>query len=185
MRLMGPCIIRCGWCGTSNRRDEKGSCVSCGGHLPPAPHGDAGPEPPRPPRALPSGYTWRVMVWQNVFVLIGAICTVALSWTVIFPLVGIPLWIYGHRKARRQLKALIAGDSVRGKLTVIETDYSQVINGRHPWRLKFEYETPDGTRPGTTTAWDEVHGERKPGEELWVVYVPGEPGVHSIWPPLK
>ena len=180
-----PWVIECGWCHSSNRRDETATCKSCGGPLPSIPGGHPGPRPPDGPRVLPKGYRMRTLLWKNTFALVGAIFTVFFCWTIVFALVGLPIWIRGHRKAKRWLDALERGTPTRGTLRKVELDQTQSINNRHPYKLTIDYETPDGVQQGFVEAWDRVHGKRPPGEQMWVVYVPGKPNHFAVWPPLR
>lgn len=185
VHVIEPWVIECGWCFSSNRRDETAVCRSCGGPLPGIPGGHPGPRPPDAPRSIPARYRRRTLLWKNTFALVGAFFTVIMFWSLVFPLIGIPMWIYGHRKAKRWLEALERGTATRGRLQSVEKDLSQTINGRHPWKLAFEFDTPDGLRQGTIEAWDPVHGKRPPGEHLWVVYQPERQDHYALWPPLR
>lgn len=143
-----------------------------------------GPRPPELPRALPSGYRWRVFFFKNVFAIIGAVFTIPFCWSVFGPLVGIPLWLYGYRRAKRWLDALEFGVATGGAIVSVEKDRTQHINHEHPWRIEFEYETPGGRLKGHVEAWDPAHAQRVIGEHVWVVYTPAEPASHALWPPV-
>lgn len=184
VRLLEPWVLECGWCGRSNRRDETPSCLGCAGPLPTIPGGHPGPRPPEAPRELPPGYPLRVLFTKNVFAIVGAAFTIPFCWTLVFPLAGIPLWVHGHRRARRWLDALERGFATGGEIVSIRQDRTQSINRRHPWRIEFEYETPGGRLKGHVEAWDPAHAQRVPGEHVWVVSAPGDPAVHALWPPV-
>lgn len=185
VRVLEPRVLQCGWCGSSNRRDEMASCRGCGGVLPTIPGGDPGPRPPPAPRQLPAGYEGRVKLWKNVLVLLGVIFSVCFFWTLVFPIIGIPLWIVGAKKANRTIAALKYGVATSGRLREVRVDTSQHINGQHPWKIEFEYDTPDGVRTASVEAWDPSHADRVIGEHHWVVYVPGpDARVCAFWPPI-
>ncbi len=185
VRLLEPWIVECGWCGSSNRRDQTGTCASCGGPLPSIPGGRPGPRPPDPDRTLPRGYKLRALVTRNVLALVGIIFTVVFFWTLLFPLIGIPMWVVGWRRARRQLHALEHGIPTRGRLTAVELDRTQHINGVNPYRVAYAYDTPDGTLPGSSEGWDRAHGRRPRGEHVWVVHDLTDPTIHALWPPIR
>lgn len=126
----------------------------------------------------------RVRLWKNVFVLIGIFFSTVFCWTIIFPLIGVPLWIHGHRKASRKLRALEFGSPTSGRILGVMMDYSTTINNKHPWKIDYEYDTHNGVRQGVAESWDSVNGRRKPGEHLWIVHMPEDPTVHAIWPPI-
>ncbi|MEY4551504.1 MAG: hypothetical protein RL685_7699, partial [Pseudomonadota bacterium] len=117
LRVLEPLVVCCGWCRASNRRDQTADCLRCGGPLPPLPGGEPGPRPPEPPRVLPQGYRWRVLLWHNVPAFIGAVFVIVFFWSVIFPLIGAPLWYFAHRKGKRWLLALETGRATRARLT--------------------------------------------------------------------
>ena len=185
VRVLEPLVVECGWCGSSNRRDQRESCAHCGGPLPALPTGNPGPRPPDPPRVLPAGYANRIRYWKNVEVLIGIVFTIPFFWTLLFPAVGIPLWIMGARRARRQLDALMRGTATRGRITGISVDDSKSINEKHPWKIAYTFDTPAASLAGACEAWDPVSARRSAGDVLWVVYDPADPASNSIWPPIR
>lgn len=184
-RLLEPMAVECGWCGISNRRDQTDECSSCGGPLPALPGGHPGPRPPDAPRALPPGYENRVKYFRNVFAMLGMIFTVCFCWTLIFPLIGLPLWIRGQRKAQRQLTALRYGFVTRGRVLSVTLDESQSINRQHPWTIAYEYDLPSFTLRGEVTTWDRANTRRSAGDVLWVVVIPSAPAESTIWPPIR
>lgn len=180
--------LPCGWCGTINRNNPT-NCVNCGGPLPPSPAlaiDDPGPPPPALPRQLPSKYKRQVMLWKNPTVFIGVLFTFVFCWTIIFPLIGLPLWIVGHRRARAKLLALERGTPAQAELVEVFRDTSITVNNRNPWRLVYLFTDKDGhTHEGWAHAWQAVHSRREPGEAFWVVYMPNDPSQNAVWPPLR
>jgi hypothetical protein len=184
VRAVEPCFLDCGWCGKSNRRDETAVCKSCGGPLPIIPGAGPGPRPPDPPRPIPKGYRTRIMLWKNFHTILGIIFTVVLVWSLVFPVAGIILWVYGARKAKRILKAIEQGPAARGRLLEVAKGETRKIGRRRPWKITIEYETTGGIRLAEMEAWDPSHEQRVPGERLWVVYLPETPEVYALWPPI-
>ena len=182
-------VLPCGWCGTTNTDVARTNCVNCGGPLPPPPTltvDDPGAPPPPAPRQIPEKYRWRVMLWKNVLVMIGAIFTIVFCWSIIFPIIGIPLWIIGHRRAQGKLAALERGLPGRAELLGVERDHSVKINGRSPWRIEYLFEDRSGQlHEGWQHTWQAQHTRRPVGEKFWVVYLPEDPEQNSIWPPVK
>lgn len=187
LRVLEPMVVECGWCGRSNHRDRVARCVACGGPLPALPGGAPGPRPPATPRALPEGYVRRVRLWKNVLVIIGLVFTVLFCWTLVFPLIGIPMLVVGNRRALGRLHALRSGRATRGRITSVEIDRSETINGKHPWRITWEHDHHDGTRgEGACRVWDPVSARRAPGDAVWVVVAEWQGRrVQAIWPPLR
>lgn len=184
IRVLEPWVVECGWCGVSNRRDETVVCKTCGGPLPTIPGGHPGPRPPPAPRTLPEGYTARIKYKKNVYTILGIVFTIVLFWSLIFPLIGIVLWVYGLRRAGRKLQALVHGTPTKGRILDVSVDTTKKINKRHPWKVVVEYETLKGPFIGESEAWDSANAKRPPGEEVWVVYVPESPDLYAIWPPI-
>jgi len=186
--VLAPLVVDCGWCRASNHRDQTANCLRCGGPLPALPGGEPGPRPPSVPRTLPEGYRWRVRLWHNVVACIGAAFTIIFFWSIIFPIIGIPMWYFGDRKARRWLHALEHGRPTRGSLTRVSIDYSQKSNGKSPWRLEYRFDHHDGTQHDAfLEVWDPSHAGRRKGDALWVVYGEMKDGylASAIWPPLR
>lgn len=136
---------------------------------------------------LPDGYRWRVLLWKNVQAFIGAAFVIVFFWSVIFPLIGAPMWYLAHRRAKRWLLALETGRATRARLTRIALDQSQSSNGKHPWRIEYSFELHEhGTAEGFCEAWDPINGQRSAGDAVWVVYARDDQGhlASALWPPL-
>lgn len=187
LRVLEPMVVECGWCGRSNHREQTDHCVSCGGPLPALPGGEPGPRPPGTPRDMPEGYVRRVRLWKNVLVLIGLVFSVVFCWTVIFPLIGLPMLYFGNRRALDRLHALAHGRTTRGRITAVEKDRSETINGKNPWRITWSFERHDGTTgDGMCRVWDPLSAQRSAGDAVWVVYGSrADREVVAIWPPLR
>jgi hypothetical protein len=142
---------------------------------------------------LPQGYRWRVLLWHNVPAFIGAVFVIVFFWSVIFPLIGAPLWYFAHRKGKRWLLALETGRATRARLTRVALDHSQSSNGQHPWRIEYSFDLHEldlheqGTGEGFCEAWDAINGQRQVGDAVWVVYAKDERGhlASALWPPLR
>ena len=121
-----------------------------------------------------------------MLVLIGIIFTVPFFWTVIFPLIGIPMWVLGRRRALGKLEALERGVAARAEITEVFIDGSVEINGRHPWVVAYTFQTEDGRRiEGRVRGWESSNRDREPGQPLWAVYVREDPDRNAIWPPIR
>ena len=186
LQVLEPLVVTCGWCRSPNERHLRADCRSCGGHLPALPTGSPGRRPPSVPRVLPKGYARRVLWQWNVVAFIGSMFVVVFFWSVIFPIIGAPMWYFGHRKGKRWLHALQHGRATRGTLTKVARDYSQKRNGVSPWRIEYRFDRHDGTEgTGFCEAWDPGHSARQPGNGVWVVYAElDHTPVSAIWPPL-
>jgi len=124
------------------------------------------------------------MLWKNVLVIIGMIFTIPLFCTGVFPLIGIPMWVIGYRRAEAKLRALETGAPAEAVVFGVTSDTSVTINGRHPWRITYIIETPSGPIEGWTHAW-ELRGMPQEGDHVWAVYVREDPTQNALWPPIK
>jgi len=93
---------------------------------------------------------------------------------------------YGLKNANNKLAALENGIKAEGILTDIYKDISQTVNGRHPWKLEYEFTTQSGKiiSAKKTGAWNTNNRYRKPNDKLWVVYLHNNPEISAIWPPV-
>lgn len=181
--------LPCGWCGTTNAEPNQTNCVNCGGPLPPSAAlalDDPGPPPPPGPRNIPSAYRHRLLLWKNPLALVGAIFTIVFCWSIIFPIIGLVMWYFGHKKAQNQLNALVDGVAGRAELIEVFRDSSVNVNGRSPWRLVYTFTDQHGeVHEGWVHSWQAVHSRRPPGEAFWVVYMPDDPDQNAVWPPVR
>ncbi len=181
--------IDCPWCSTVNRVTDETNCVNCGGPLPAIPHNnegmDKGLPPGSVPREIPKVYI-KKLKYKNVHFIIGFVFTVPFFWTIIFPIIGFFLMRYGLKTANKKLFALENGIKAEGVLVDIFKDTSQSINGRNPWLLEYEFRTESGKliTAKKTGAWNKNNRYRRPNDYLWVVYIPDNPEINAIWPPV-
>lgn len=178
----------CGWCGSACLDPMISHCASCGGPLPlpRAQEGaliELGPPPPPAPRALPAAFRREVLVFKNVYVIIGGIFVFVFFWTVLFALIGAPLLYLGWTRGQKRLLALSNGATVQGRITDVDRDTSVRINGRSPWRISFEYPSPGGRAEGWVYAWKRP--ELQPDDPTWVVFLPEDPSSACLWPPVR
>jgi len=185
------------------------NCRNCGGPLPAPPRATGfvrAERPPDPPRTLPSGYPLRITLTSNVFVIIGIVFTLVsvpfslaflgaglaepeVMWGalggLVFGAVGLPMLIFGLRRARRKLDALRHGVVADGMILGVTLNTSTTINGQHPWRIDYVFDGPEGPVEGRAESWDLMTGQLEQGEPVWVVWVRGDPSRNAIWPPVR
>ena len=163
------------------------NCPNCGGSLEYEKDTSMlGPKPPMAPRHLPGKFVRRTKYFGNVYTIIGMVFTIVFFWSVIFPLIGIFLWRKGIKDANDELIPLEHGNVVQGEIESIETDYSKHINGRHPFIVNFLFRVNGQLHIGNVgNIFDPVHKLKKVGDPVWVVYMPEDPDLSSVWPPLK
>ena len=182
--------LECPWCKTANIVKEEKNCRNCGGPLPAISHNnegiDKGEAPGNPVRELPKVYI-KKLKYRNTHFIIGLIFTAIFFWTIIFPIIGIFLMRFGLKTANNKLNALQNGIKSEGVLTDIYKDHSQSVNGRNPWKLEYEFRTDAGEiiTASKTGAWNNNNRYRRVNDHLWVVYLPDNPKISAIWPPVN
>ncbi|HTF06049.1 MAG TPA: hypothetical protein VK826_18595 [Bacteroidia bacterium] len=184
---MSRFYVTCPWCKSQFHQPDFSNCTNCGGALPVSESGGGPGSPPPPaPRVLPKSYVRSVKYFGNTYTLIGIIFTIPFFWTVIFPIIGIILWRKGIREANAELVPLEHGAHTEGKITNIAKDYTKKINGVSPKILTFVFESGGAKHVGTVpNLMDPVVHLKQPGDKIWVVYLPDNPSVSSVWPPMK
>jgi hypothetical protein len=168
-------------------RPDFSNCKNCGGILPliNSPN-DVGTKPPPAPRELPKKYIRRIKYTGNVMSMIGFVFTVVFFWSIIFPIIGIFIWRKGLREAEEELIPLQSGTPVLGEIETIQRDYSKKMNGRSPLTVTFLFNANGQTHRGSVgNIFDNIDLTKKAGDKVWVVYMPENPQLSSIWPPLK
>ena len=181
--------LECSWCSTTNKVTNETNCVNCGGPLPAVPHNNDGLDkglPPGPtPRTLPKVYINKLK-YKNIYFIIGIIFLVLFFWTVIFGIIGFFLMRYGLKTANKKIMALENGTNAEGVLIDIYKDRSQEINGKNPWLIEYEFTTEKGEliTAKKTGAWNTNNRYRRPNDQVWVLYMPENPEISAIWPPV-
>lgn len=178
--------VTCPWCKSQFYNSYASNCANCGGALPIAEGNGPGEPPPPTPRILTKSYVRAVKYTSNVNTIIGIIFTIPFFWSVIFPIIGIFLWRKGLRDAKGELMPLEHGAHTKGEITSVRVDYSKNMNGKHPKILEFVFTANGQKWPGSVpNIMDPVELWKRPGDQIWVVYMPENPEISSVWPPMK
>ncbi len=199
-------MITCPWCGT-NYAEFRSSCQKCGGPLPAgmdaALAGGAYVTPPPAPREIADSYARRLLMADSravvsmVFAMLGGIFSfvgIILTLGIITAFVGIPFAIFGgislalglaslskrYRHAQQVVEVLRNGEPVEGRIESVEENTMVRINGRHPWAIRYrfrldgiDYEDSVSTQNPPTL---------QPGGPACVLYLPGRPEFHALYP---
>lgn len=86
------------------------------------------------------------------------------------------------RSNRREIRAFVHGTAVVGQITYQGPDMTVKVNGRHPFKLEWEFQV-GGTRytgSFSTMSRGEL-GEVANATELAVLYDPSKPAVNTLW----
>ena len=101
-------------------------------------------------------------------------------------IVGIFLWRKGIKDAKKELVPLEHGTATIGVITGIRQDFSKKINNESPFIIKFSFEAEGQKYSGDVgNIFDISVIYKKAGDQLWVVYMPEDPSLSSIWPPIS
>jgi hypothetical protein len=169
--------------------------------MPPLPGTELGPEPAPAPRALPKGFE-RKQKWTGnplalvglIFAFVGWLLLIVFVFVLplfaliplIFVVLGWMLLRFGRKEAARVLNAFRLGRAVKGSIAEVQLDSSMMVNGRHPWRIVYTFQTGNGeTHEGAAVTFDSTAPNRRPGDALWVLAVDGDPEQNTIYPPVK
>ncbi len=180
-------IVKCPWCKSNFPNTTLTNCSNCGGTLEYEINTNAlGPKPAEAPRILPAKFVKRIKYTGNVMTILGIIFTIPFFWTVIFPIIGIFCWRKGIKEANDELIPLEKGTATVGEITEIRKDFTKTINGQSPSIVEFLFEANGQKHVGYVgNVFDSVHLLKQVGDKVWVVYMPENPELSSIWPPLK
>ena len=170
--------------------------------MPPPPGMDAGPEPPPPPRKLPQGFALRVRFTRNWMLIAGLVSLfIALSMInalldfrslgaaflpILFLLGGIGGITQGVQHASRVLDAFRNGIAIKGKVGSVSEDTQTTVNGKHPWKIAYTFESGGHCHDGRVTTFDvETANRLWGGPPAWVLVVEGNPERNTLYPPIK
>ncbi len=176
-------------------------CDSCGGLLPPPPGKELGPPPPAAPRPLPKGFALRTRLTSNMATLIGG-AFLLIAFMMGLPMVVQKLWLpalipaffalggfgmvrHGLAHANGILRAFRHGVAEKGKIASIGKDTTQSVNNVHPWKLVYHFPVNGHMHEGKVISFDSTIGKRMPGQPLWVLYLPDQPDLSTLYPPVK
>lgn len=203
-------MITCRYCGTSYKTHQP-SCQKCGGALalPEARPDERTREriapPPPAPRHLPGNYVWRILssdgwaIAGGVFLFMGAIfgaVGIGLTLGIITAFVGLPfaglgilmlaagggLLAWRFQEAQRTIEVLKAGEAVLGQMVAVYQNLNVRVNGRHPWTAEYRYVVAGRPYEGKVVTLVRPDLRLQAGEEVYVLYQPGEPGQSTIYP---
>jgi len=180
-------IIKCPWCKSQFLSSVLSNCDNCGGSLEyQRGTNELGPKPPLVPRLLPKKFIKRVKYTNNIMTILGIVFTIPFFWSIIFPIIGIFLWRKGIKDANNELIPLEQGTSTIGEITNIRQDFTKKINNQSPFIIEFTFEAGGQKYSGDVgNIFDRTNLSKAIGDKLWVVYMPENPSLSSIWPPIS
>ena len=102
----------------------------------------------------------------------------------LFVVGGLLFLRYGLVRASRTLRAFRDGVAVKGRIVSVDTDTSQTINGKNPWKLTYDFPVADQRIKGTQTSFDSSVTLMKHGQPIWVLHLVTDPSQSTLYPPL-
>ena len=204
-------MIICPWCGT-NYLTFQSNCKNCGGRLPAVAETIASsvsteniPTPPPAPRPISERYVWRLLstdgtaIAGGILGFIGAIFSLigaGLTAGVVTAIVGIPFLLIGvvllgiggwmairrYQAAQKVVDVLRVGEATQGQIIELQEDYSVLINGRHPWSIRYQFQVNGQDHEGKVTTLNPVGDKLQEGKPVCILYLPTTPQWNSIYP---
>jgi len=125
--------------------------------------------PSKPEWARVVGTTYSTFGYFTLFVLV-------------FPMIGLSLLAFALLSQRRRIRAFVYGRPGLGRVLSLELNHAVRINGRHPYKLVWEFEAEGARYEGSLSSM-----EREPLETLVqeghvvVLYDPARPRVNTVY----
>ncbi len=161
--------------------------------------------PPEAPRNVPNSHIWKLMstsvgpilggifgVMGLIFTILGVMMTITIVAAmvgipflligVVFLGVGAPLFFVSLSRARTTLKVIRQGQEVLGQIVRVEQNFQVSINGRHPWKLTYQFEVGGKKYQGVNQTLSIPDLSQRPGQSVYVLYNPENPTENSIYP---
>ena len=90
------------------------------------------------------------------------------------------------KDAKKELLPLEQGAIAIGEITDIRQDFSVKINNKSPYIIEFVFEAGGQKHVGDVgNIFDRASTMKEIGDQLWIVYMPEDPSLSSIWPPIS
>lgn len=205
-------MITCPWCGTSyltfqsNCKNCGGPLQAMEGEIPPSDSTENLPTPPPAPRSISKLYVWRLLITDGwsiaalVFGLVGAVFTLVGAGLTLggrdTDFVGLPFLLLGvafliasggvfrwrYRQAVKVVDVLRNGEATRGQIVEISENYSVMINGSHPWIIRYEFQANGQSQAGKVSTLTPPGQPLQVGKAVCVLYLPAAPQWSSIYP---
>lgn len=194
-------FVPCPWCMQRNP-DDALTCRFCGG---PLTAGERMPSLPPPPRRLPKGYAWRLLMSSVGFPIGGTFLVLGLPMFCIFAGAGLlsQLWlllligsglsllfvIFGAgllymawNRVARYLRCYRHGLLTEGQVSEVFEDHSVVINGTFPWVIRYQYTAQGQNWEGEARLERSFPEAYAAGQRVYVLYLPDAPDSSVLFP---
>lgn len=203
-------MVTCPWCGTSYAKFQP-NCSNCGGSLPPIADTAEGlvvgslQAPPAAPRSLPRYYILRILFTDSagivgfilgfigtIFFIVGAALIIGVVTAfigLIFAALG-GLFLLGGgilltlrlQNAQQTVSVLRGGEAVLGEITDVYENIHVQVNGRFPWTILYRFKLDGREYANKVTTLSRPGWQQQPGKTVYVLYMPDQPEVNTIYP---
>lgn len=102
--------------------------------------------------------------------------------TLLFPIVGAGLLFSAVRSNRREIRAFVHGRPTTARVVFAGPDTSTTINGRHPFKVEWEFRVADQVFGGSLSNMRQLELEDLSGvPEITVLYDPDDPRINTAY----
>jgi hypothetical protein len=98
--------------------------------------------------------------------------------------VSVGMMLKHRSEGRSRVEALEHGQAVLGEILGVAYD-EKAGPLQTPWCVTYAFDTPTGRRQGQARTADESARQRRPGQQVHVLYLPADPHRSTIYPPLS
>ncbi len=88
------------------------------------------------------------------------------------------------RRAKQKLTALERGIGAEAEVTSVQLNTSVKINNRSPWVVSYAFRAGSADVQGSAETYKAVESDHRRGDKIWVVYLPEDADVSTVWPPI-
>lgn len=100
----------------------------------------------------------------------------------VFPIVGLGLFVSAVRSNRREKRAYVHGQPATARVVRAGPDTTTTINGRHPFKIDWEFSVADGVYTGSLAHMDASElRDLAEAKQITVLYDPEDPSANSAW----
>jgi len=104
------------------------------------------------------------------------------AFVLLFPGIGLLMLIVTHRAHKRQRVAFVRGSVTLGEVTEAGYDLNTTMNGRHPFRVRWQFEALGQRYTGKLSNMDSAElAEFPAGQAVAVLYEPENPKRNTLW----
>jgi hypothetical protein len=102
--------------------------------------------------------------------------------TLVFPIVGLGLFVSAVRSNRREKRAYVRGQPVTAQVVRAGPDPTTTINGRHPFKVDWEFRVADAVYTGSLAHMDASElRDLADAKQVTVLYDPDDPSANTAW----